>query len=155
MIRDIRDYLGALLAFKAIDQNMVRKEYCKWLYKCKPALNLLIDQLPKDMQTWMREDIKVKTPDWSKWGIPPITFHSKYEVIEYALCRLSLNDIYNKFTDYYIKAFQDFINEYKKYITSDWLLHNTMLGRNVLVLLRMYRNYFRDNIFPFIDKLTP
>ena len=59
MIRDIRDYLGALLAFKAIDQNMVRREYCKWLYKCKPALNLLIDQLPKDMQTWMREDIKV------------------------------------------------------------------------------------------------
>lgn len=155
MIRDIRDAVSNFMGLKAIDQAMIRQNYCQWLYKCKPALDLLIAKLPKDMKDWLRGSIKTTTPDWSKYGMPPMTFHSRYEFFEYYLCRLSLNDMFNHFTDYYMRALKDYIERYKKYITSDWLLHNTVIGRNILVLCRMYRNYFRDNIFPLIDKLLP
>jgi hypothetical protein len=154
-LRDIKDIITAVLGLNALDQNSARREFCNLMYNCKPAIDLIFPYINEDVVNWYTRNDKFVTPDLSEWGIPPMTFNSKYEVFEYFACRLSLSQLFNNFADKMIGKLMDFILSYRQYLTLDWFLQNTMPGRVLSRFVKDYEDFFNEYIFPVFEKLEP
>lgn len=155
VLRDIRDMVSAYLGLAMIDQSMARQELCRMMYQCKPAIDIVLRNVNKGFYNWLYEPSQSSSPDLSKWGIPAVTVQSRYEAFEYVACRLSLNNLYNNFTDKMINNLMDFLNDYKKYLTMDWLLEHTMPGRVLMRAIKDYEDFFKEYIQKYLDKLVP
>lgn len=154
-LRDIKDIVAAYLGLSAIDTASARQEFCRLLYNCKPAMDIVMRNYDKSLYKWLYEQDSFETPDLSKWGIPSIKFNSKYEVFEYAACRLSLNSLYNSFIDTLINNLMNFLNDYKKYASIDWFLEHTWLGKFLARQMKDYEEFFKDHILKYMDMMLP
>jgi hypothetical protein len=48
-----------------------------------------------------------------------------------------------------------YIEKFRKYLTLDWILENTMPGRVLSRMMNDYEDFFNEYIFPTIQKLEP
>ena len=154
-IVDVKDILAKFMGLRAIDNNAARKDFCRVLYACKPALEILSSYISKDLFSWIFGPDEFKTFDLSSYGIAKQTFSSKFEVFEYVACRLSLSSMFDSFTDKMINNLMDLLSKYEKYLSLDWWLKNTVVGRVLSRLLNEYEAFFNNRIKPLIRKIEP
>jgi len=155
ILRDIKDLIGNILGLSAIDKNTARAMFCRLLYKCKPAMDLVMKKFDKSLYNWIYSTEPYKTPDLSKWGIPSITFNSRYEVFEYVACRLSLNSLYNSFVDTLINQVMTFVSSYKQYLTVEYWLKHTAAGRVLTRFMKDYEDFFNEYVLKYMNMLKP
>ena len=152
---DLKNIISAYTAMAAIDQSMARRDFCKMLYACQPAADLIWKFVSPDMYNWFKGPDKFTTPDLSKWGIPQMNFNSKFEVFDYVACRLSLKSLYDTMADKLIQSVMDFLNDYRQYVTVDWYLKNTWLGRFLVRQMDDYEDAFNEYPKKYMKMLEP
>lgn len=151
----LKDMVAAYAGLTAIDQSMARRDFCKILYACQPASDLIWRHVSPDIYKWIKGPDKFSTPDLSKWGLPQMTFNSKYEVFDYVACRLSLKGLYDTLADNFISSIMEFLNDYRQYVTVEWYLENTWLGRFLVRQMQDYEDVFNEYPKKYMAMLEP
>lgn len=152
-IRSLQDYLSGLLGLQTIDNS--RKDFCAVLYTCLPALEKIAKFISPDVYKAIFGADPIDTFDLNKYGIPgPSHFSSKYELMEYYVCRLSFRSALNGITNKIISNILEFLSKFDKYFDINWWLDNTVWGRQLKLLINEYEAIF-DGIKKFINKLIP
>lgn len=152
---ELRNLIAAYAGLQAIDQNMARQQFCKLLYACQPALDLVWKFVSPEIFKWFKSPEPFTTPDLSKWGIPQMTFNSKYEVFDYIACRLSLSGMYNDMTSQIINNVTNFMEDYRQYVTVEWYLKNTFLGKLLVRQMKDYEDFFNEYPKKYLAMLEP
>lgn len=155
-IRNIKDIIAKYLGLSAIDNAAARKDFCRILYTCQPAIEILTKYIGSDFFNVIFGTDSIKVLDLKKYGITyQTTFNSKFELFEYVACRLSLSSMLDSAVENMISSLLQLISKFTKYLDVDWWLNNTMPGRVLRRLIAEYDAVFNNYIKPFLDKLTP
>lgn len=152
-IRSLQDYLSGLLGLQTLDS--ARNDFCSVLYNCLPALEKISKFVSPPVYNAIFGSDPIDNFNLNEYGITgPSHFNSKYELMEYYVCRLSFRSVLNGITNKIISNILEFLSKFDKYFDINWWLHNTVWGRQLLVLINEYELIF-SNIKTFINKLIP
>jgi hypothetical protein len=155
VIRTIRDIISNFLGLQTIDANSTRREFCRVLYACEPAVKQISKFVSPELFNKIFGPDSIKTIDLSKYGIASIEFNSKFELFEYVACRLSLRGLLDNITENLVNQLLEFTSQFDKYLDINWWLANTVWGRVLSRMIAEYESFFNDRVKPFLDQLVP